>query len=347
MFTRRDAIRLGAGGTAGLLLGPGLPSPARAQAMTPLASLSTQNFNESTLKVLSRSDRIAMPSYRFGVVMRSGIAATGSSGSVQMESTADLVGVDAAMLRQIAHEAFSDFVGKIRATGRTVLGWEEITASTGFGRFEQTPAPFIKKPFADARTVALVSPEYLPLISLHTDAPLSDKSPFELGNWRAINAISAQLKCLVMIPTVVLDFAALTGSGHKVYGGSASVGIQPGLYLVPLFTQFSFFHAKIALAGEGGKLILEDRVSVGQAGTLVQTSNYNNREEVERWNSYANSLAWWNEPGAITPSRPSLAYEYSTYQYRVDPATFGEACLDAARAANTIYAGAVNANPPA
>lgn len=192
----------------------------------------------------------------------------------------------------------------------------------------------------------MVAPEYLPLVSLHSDAPLSDKSPFQLGNWRALNAISADLKCLVMIPTVVLDFAALTGSGHKVYGGAADVGIQPGLYLVPLFTQFSFFHAKIALAGEGGKLILEDRVSVGQAGELVQTSSHNNRAEIEEWNSYLASGVWWSQPWAAGPMRPTQAYDFSTYQYRVEPGAFAAACLDGARSAHAVYVGAVDANPP-
>ena len=346
MPTRRDALILGAGGAAGALLGlPG--TAAAAQGMVPLQSLSAGNFHQSMAKILARTSRIAMPSYRFGVVMRSGIAATGNSGSVTVEATADLVGVDLAMLQRIAHSAFSDFVERIRATGRTVLGWNEISATPGFAKLERTPVPFLKKPFADARSVALVSPEYLPLISLHSDAPLSDKSPFQLGNWRALNAISAELKCLVMIPTIVFDFAALTGSGHKVYGGTANVGIQPGLYLIPLFTQLSFFHAKIALAGDGGKLILEDRVSVGQAGQLVKTSSQNNRAEIEEWNAYVRSNAWWNQPNLAGPLRPTLAYDYSTYQYRVNPDDFTAACLDGARAAHSIFAGAVNANPPA
>jgi hypothetical protein len=315
--------------------------------MVPVTALGPANFNTSMAKVLTRSDRIAVPSYRFGVVMRSGIGATGNSGSVRVEASADLVGVDLPVLREVAHRGFSDFIERLRATGRTVIGWEEITASKGFAKFEQTPVPFLKKPFADARTVALVSPEYLPLVSIHTDTPLSDQSPLSLGNWRALNSISAELKCVVMIPTVVLDFAALTGSGHSVYGGAANVGVQPGLYLVPLMTQFNYWHAKIALAGEGGRLILEDRVSVGQAGELVQTSSYNNRDEVERWNAYVNSMAWWNEPNLAGPARPTGAYDYSSYQYRVAPDAFAAACLDGARAAHSVYIGAVDANRPA
>lgn len=346
MPTRRDALILGAGGMAGALIGSG-HSAVAAERMTPLQSLAIGNFHQSMAKIMARTSRIALPSYRFGVVMRSGISATGNSGSVTVEAAADLVGVDQAMLQRIAHAAFSDFVERIRATGRTVLGWNEISATSGFAKLARTPVPFVKKPFADARSVALVAPEYLPLVSLHSDAPLSDKSPFELGNWRALNAISAELKCLVMIPTIVFDFAALTGSGHKVYGGSANVGIQPGLYLVPLFTQLSFFHAKIALAGDLGKLILQDRVSVGQAGALVKTGSFNNRAEIEEWNAYVRSNVWWSQPNLAGPLRPTQAYDYATYQYRVNPDDFNTACLDAARGVHAVFAGAVDANRPA
>jgi hypothetical protein len=150
-----------------------------------------------------------------------------------------------------------------------------------------------------------------------------------------------------MTPSLVLDFAALSGSGHSVYGDGANVGIKPGLFLVPLFTHFNFYHAKIALAGEGGRLILEDRVAVGQAGQLVQTSNFNNNAEIEEWNAYVRSNAWWTEPGLAAPSRPTLGYNYSSYQYRVDPALLQAAVMDAARATHGLYMGVINANPPA
>lgn len=346
MMARRDLIKGGLG-TLGVLAAGGGALPALAQSkMVPLSALSAGNFDHSMAKVLARSERIAIPSYRFGMVLRSGVSATGSSGEVTTELAADLVGVDAAMLRGIAHQMFSDFVERLRATGRTLVGWNEIQGSAAFKKFQISQDPFVKRPFTDARTVAVVTPEYLPLINVHLDAPLSDQSPLSLGNWRAINALSVETKSLVMIPRLVFDFAALTGSGHRVYGSSASVGIQPGLHLVPVFTQFQFYHAKIALAGEGGRLVLEDRIAVGQAGELVKTGSFNNRDEVERWNSYARSNAWWSGPNPA-PDRPSRAYDFSTYQYRVDPSQLTSAILDAARSAHGVFMGVINANRPA
>lgn len=347
-WDRRSVLHGGAGIMGALAAGGLAAPPARAaEGMVPLSGMSLKNYHQVMAKILARTTRIAVPSYRFGLVMRNGMGASSGQGSNKVDLTADLVGVDAALMRQIAHLAFTDFIERLRATGRTVLGWNEISASEGFKKLDPTPDPFLKKPFADSRTVAVVSPEYLPLLTIGPEAPLSDRSPFNLGNARALNAMSAALKCVVVIPSLVMDFAALSGSGHSTYGGGANVGIQPGLFLVPLFTHCNFFHAKIALAGEMARVILEDRIAVGQAGQLVQTSNFNNNAEIEEWNAYVRSNAWWTEPNMAAPSRPTLGYNYSTYQYRVDPALLQTAALDAARATHGLYMGVINANPAA
>lgn len=343
MLTRRDALTLTTGSMAlaGLGLGFGPPAEA-ADRMWPLNAIPPSALNPTGIKVLASSPRIAVPSYRFGIVMRSGISATGSSGAVTMEAAADLVGVSLEQIRAIADGAYADFMTQLAATGRPIVSQAEMAASSGYRKLESTPTPFVKKPFADARSVVMVSPNNLPLVNQHSDAPISDKSPLSLGNWRAINQMCVDLRCVVMIPSVVIDFAQLSGSGHSVYGSSARVGIQPGLFLVPLFTQLSAHFAKIAIAGPGGKIILKDRVAIGQAGELVQSSSYNNRAEVDWWNA----VGRW-DANAAPGSAPTQAYDYSTYQYRVDPPLFASACLDAARTMNRIYVEAAIANKPA
>lgn len=349
MWDRR-AILSGTMGaiSAAMIGGGGTTAPAAAaKQMIGIGAMGTQNFNTAMAKVLARTQRIAIPSYRFGLVLRSGISATSDAGDVQMEAAADLVGVDVAMMRKIADRMFTDLVAQLQAAGRSVMTPDEVMATKAVQKFTVTPDPFVKKPFADARTIAVVTPEYQPLINMHIDAPLSDQSPASLGNWRAVNALSVETKSLVLLPRIVFDFAALTGTGHKVYGGTASVGVQPGMYLVPVLTSFGFYHAKIALAGDIGHLRLEDRVAVGQAGELIQSGSFNNRDEVERWNSYVNSNAWWTMPGGAAPGRPTRAYDFSNYQYRVDPAMLEQVCFDGALVTHRIFAGAITANPPA
>lgn len=344
----RRAVLGGTMAAMGVLATGGFAAPAQAaQKMIGIGAMGAANFNTAMAKILARARRIAIPSYRFGMVLRSGISATGDAGNVQMEAAADLVGVDVGMMRAIADRMFRDFVAQVQATGRSVMTPDEIMATKAAGKFTITQDPFVKKPFADARTIAVVTPEYQPLINMHIDAPLSDQSPLALGNWRAANALSVETKAVVLLPRIVFDFAALTGSGHKVYGGSASVGIQPGMYLVPVLTSFGFYHAKIALAGDIGHLRLEDRVALGQAGELVKSGSFNNREEVDRWNSYVASNAWWTQPGGAVPGRPTLAYDFSTYQYRVDPALFEQVCLDGATATHRVFAAALAANQAA
>jgi len=342
MLTRREAMKFGGAAAACVGLGFNSGDLLAADRMWPLNGIPTNALNPAGIKVLANAERIAVPSYRFGVVMRSGISATGGSGTVHMEASADLVGVTLEKMRLIADAAYADFIQKLGATGRPLVTADEMAASAGYRKLEPTPVPFVKKPFADARTVVMVSPNTLPLVSQHSDAPISDKSPMSLGNWRAINQMCVDLKCVVMIPSLTIDFAQLTGSGHSVYGSNARVGIQPGLFLVPLFTQLSAHHAKIALAGPSGKIILKDRVTIGQAGEMVQTSSINNRADVDWWNA----VGRW-DANATPSSSPGRAYDYSAYQYRVDPTTFSQACLDAAKAMNTIYAGAAGENRPA
>ena len=340
MISRRESIKLGAAGLATASLGLA-PQVQAAERMHPLSAIPPSALTPTGIKVLAEAVPIAVPSYRFGLVMRSGISATGASGNVTMEAAADLVGLSLADLREFADAAHADFMTQLAATGRPIVPLAEMQASRGYAKLEPTPVPFVKKPFADARSVVMVSPSSLPLISQHSDAPISDKSPLSLGNWRAINQMCVDLRCVVMIPSIVIDFAALTGSGHSVYGSSARVGIQPGLFLVPLFTQLSAHFAKIAIAGPGGKIILRERVAIGQAGELVQTSSQNNRAEVDWWNA----VGRW-DANAAPGSSPGRAYDYSTYQYRVDRAQFARACQDAARTMNGIYVAAAAAHRP-
>lgn len=76
--------------------------------------------------------------------MRNGIGASGGSGSgtAKADLTADLVGVDVTMVRQLAHMAFSDFIEKLRAAGRTVLGGTIFQAARGSRSSIRRPIPF-------------------------------------------------------------------------------------------------------------------------------------------------------------------------------------------------------------
>lgn len=330
MSTRREFVL---GGGAALAASVGFPATAQRYVSLEQVSLDALDVR-SFRPTLTRVDRLAVLGYRLGIVMRSGISASSSGNSVNMEASVQLTGVTLAAARAMADAAYADLISQLAATGRPLASREEILATKGYAKLKPTPVPFVKKPFADARQAAIVAPNGQDLFFQHIDVPLTDKSPMDLVNWRAINQMSVDLGAVILTPSVVIDFAELSGSGHRVYGGSSSLSVKPGIYVVDLLSGMGVNHAKIALAGEGGRGLLQRRVPIGQAGEFVKTADYNNRDEV----------AWWNMTAANAPSdvgRPTQSYSYSTYQYRVDPAQFAAAVGDGCRALNRAYAEAV------
>lgn len=334
---RRELLKtIGAGGA--LALGSGVLDLAAlaGQSYVGVNEVGLDDIDSRAISHLKKAERIAIPCYRVGVVTRSGVKASGRSGDVTVETSVQLTGVTLEDMRAIADKAFADFMEQIAETGRPVAPMEEIRSTKGWTKLDLTPAPFGKKPFADARYAVMVAPNDQDLIFTHLDSPLTDKGPASLGNWRALNQMSVDLQAVILLPTVVFDFAELSGSGFKAYSGSASVSVRPGIYVVDFFSGLSAYHAKIALAGDLGRALLKKRVSVGQAGEFVKTAQHDNKAEVQWWNSSVNSGN--AAPGSIGPT---LAYDISAYDYVVEPAAFESALLDGAHAMNRVFAEAV------
>ncbi|MDP1630548.1 MAG: hypothetical protein Q8L66_03925 [Caulobacter sp.] len=335
MSSRRDVVLGGAALAAGAAL------PVRAQTYVAPEQVSLAVLDSKAIRTtMGRNERLAVLGYRLGIITRSGISASTGQGTVSMEASVELTGVTLADARAIADLAYADLIGKLAETGRPIATLDEIRATKGYRLLKPAPIPFVKKPFTDARVAAIVSPNGQDLFFQHADSPLTDKSPMDLVNWRAINQMSVDLgNAVILTPVVVVDFAELSGSGHKVYGGSASVGVKPGIYVVNFFSGLGANQAKIALAGDGGRALLQKRIAVGQAGEFVKTGGYGNQAEV----------AWWNSMASTASSnigRPTLSYEVSNYQYRVDPPLFAKAVLDGCKAMNRAYAEAAATMQP-
>jgi len=327
-------------GMGALLLAALMATGAGAKEITP-EQLTSDSFDKGGIKLLTRTDRIAVPTYRMVFVVRNGMRAMGDSGNVSLEMSATLAGVALDDLRDIADQALADVLTQVAATGRPIVPLEEIQASKGWSELKTTAVPFEKSPFADARLFYVVTPRDRPLINGHYDAPISDQSPMALGNWRALNQISVDTKAVIVIPTVVIDFSEMSGSGFKVYSSSASLNIKPGLYVVPVLTKHHMFHAKIRIAGEGANMLLKDKVGIGQAGEFVETSRYGNKEEYQ---AIVGEL--WTNPNTPAWAIPSRVYEVSAHQYVVNRDIFREAVMDGVRAVNRGLAEAVSQYRP-
>lgn len=337
MHNRRELMLSGAAAAAA----SAIAGPAAAQRYVELNALSFADLDGRAIRsVMTKSEKIAVLGYRLGIITRSGISASTGQGNVSMDASVELRGVSMEMARAIADDAYADLMTQLAATGRPMATLDEVRATEGYRRLQATQIPFIKKPFADARQAAIVAPNGQELFFQHSDSPLTDKAPAALSNWRAINQMSVDLgNAIILTPVVVVDFAELSGSGHKVYGNAANVAVKPGVYVVEVFSGLGANQAKIALAGDGGRALLQKRVAVGQAGEFIRTSTYGNRAEVEWWNSIA--------PYATSNvGRPSTAYESSSYVYQVNPTAFHDVVVDGAKGMNRAFAEAVSSLRP-
>lgn len=333
MSTRREVLAGGGAATLGLAA-----TPAAADDSIPLTAATLAAFDSRPLSVLRRSAKVYIGSYRFGVVVRGGAFASTVGGTATAQTTVQLAGVTVEMLQAIATEAEGDLREKLTAAGRQVGDFAELAANREFASAQPTAQPFGKSPAADARLVVQVAPTGRPLLLTHSDSPLTDKSPFDQATARALSRASADMSAVILTPQVIIDFAQVGGSGVSGRGGSASVSVQPGLFLVPLFTNIMAWGARQKIAPEGGRGNLNKRILLGNAGEFVKTSDYSN----------ANQIADWNARVALgtAPAGRMDGYAMTTYQYVVDPGTFGQTCYNGAQVYNRIVAEAMQRFPP-
>jgi hypothetical protein len=300
-------------------------------------------IDSKDLKVLTRSPNIAVAGYRVIFVVRNGIAASADAGDVSSETLVTLAGVDTTHLQAIADKAYANLIEQLAPTGRALVSREAIKASKGFAKLEITEAspekPYFRKPLADSRTFAVYAPSEFPLWWGHFDAGIGDKAAMALGNWKALNQLSVDTKAVIIVPQLAIDFAALKGSGHSNFSGGASTEAKASLRILEMQTLLRAFHAKIAMAGEGGVGILRKPLPLAaSAGKFVSLREWGNQDDVR----FANLLA-------SNSSNPNLGPGYSMagkeIAYVADPAAFEAAVLEGAKHYNAMIASALIAYP--
>ncbi|MBL8559092.1 MAG: hypothetical protein JNM47_10250 [Hyphomonadaceae bacterium] len=333
--TRRDITR-GAALTA-VATAAGLGT-AQAQSYVDEGALSFADFDRRAVTgILNQADPVALPGYRLGFVVRSGINAITTGGRAMAQMDVELGGLDLQTARSIADAALADFTEQVRATGRPIIGLEEIRAQPAYRDLKLAPVPWTGRIPADARTFAYVAPNNHDLFFINLDVP-NDQGAFGLTNPRAFNKICAGLGAITATPTLVIDFAELTRSGGGAWSGSASTGARPGLFMPELVTGGLFHFGRNAMAGGGNRTGLQKRVRLGDAGQMIQTSSANNQAEI----------AWWNSSAAMGVQGPGSPNSYSmaAYRYQIDRAVFRERVLAGARALNRAMAQALAENRP-
>jgi hypothetical protein len=339
-LTRRDLARGAAAAAGAGALAPAAlaPAVARAQSYVDMAALSWADFDRRAVSgILNQADPVALPGYRLGFVVRNGINAITTGGRAQSQTDVELGGLTLELARSIADEALADFTAQVQATGRPVIGIEEVRAQPAYRELRLAPVPWTGRIPADARTFAYVPPNGRDLFFINLDVP-NDQGPFGLANGRAFNRICAGLGAICATPTLVIDFAELARSGGGAWSNNASTSSRPGLFMPEMVTGGLFHFGRNAMAGGGNRSGLQKRVRLGQAGQMVQTSQFDNQAEV----------AWWNSAAATGTQGPGAPNSYSMagYRYQIDPPAFRQAVLTGARALNRALAQALSENRP-
>ncbi|KAF0106039.1 MAG: hypothetical protein FD128_2189 [Hyphomonadaceae bacterium] len=302
-------------------------------------ALSWSDFDRRAVSgILNQADAVAIPSYRLGFVVRNGINAITTGGRASSQTDVELGGLDLAIARSIADEAMADFIVQVRATGRRIIGAEEVKASPSYRELKLAPIPWTGRLPTDARTMAYVAPNNHDLFFINLDMP-NDQGAFGLTNPRAFNKICTALGAIAATPTLVIDFAELARSGGGAFAGHASTSARPGLFISELLSGGLFHFGRNAMVGGGNRSGLQKRVRLGDAGQMIETRNRNNAAEV----------AWWNSSAAMGVQGPGSGpngYVMAGYRYQVDPAAFRALVLAGARALNRAIAQGLAENRP-
>lgn len=183
--------------------------------------------------------------------------------TVKMEKL--LQGIDEATMQAIADAAYTDFMAKLAASGREVVPVETILAAEDFEAIEKTGVNPYKKDSGWFRPndIYVYSPQALPLWFGHFDANgFGNVGPLSIGNWKRLNSISVDQNAVLVIPQIVINFAAMQSSGRNKLFRKAEVSSEEVVHAVPATTLMHGFHAKKKVAGDLYSVSLKERLDV-------------------------------------------------------------------------------------
>ncbi len=335
----------GVGGSAADLAAQAAPPPPD----VPTISIDTKKNFEAKVKFLNRSNRVVVAGFRVGFIVPDSVTASVAAGyqfggthtsGAKSKTAVELAGVDTATLQAITEELYQDFLADLKASGREVVAMDEFKASEGYGSLDLTEKPYIKQSkFLQDRTLSVYTPEVLPLWWEHGNQ-IGDKSPFAIGNWKALGAISVDLDAVVVAPTYLISFASLESSGNKRglfsgYGsGRASTAAAPNMVLIGRETKMLAVHFKKKVAGEAGAVALKDDIVVGDFGAEMVTLDESDNNNAARAGliGLANASGSQGLFAAAGASRSS-----QTLAVRTNPGHFTAYSLAALRGVNQVY----------
>lgn len=306
------------------------------------ASLDLKNDLIGDMKTMSR---VVVPQFRVAFVAKTGVSARGGAGLSNLGQSTGynrtitqaqsarvdmmLGNVDYALMQGLTEQLYADFLKRLAAGGKQVVSVDEMRKSSGYPKIEpvKLDKPYVKSPFDDAREFIFATPRELPLAFMHIDTHLGNAGAFDQNTTKAFAELGATLDALVLIPTVIVDFAQLESSGNSRFATSAEANATPriGISAATLLIGMIGKDAKIFFHGDARFARLERPFFVdGEFGSVKSVDSFDNV-------ALANSLT------ALSGTQ-GTQYRYDKRLVTADAAQYAKKVLQAGATINQAFA---------
>lgn len=305
------------------------------------ASLDLKNDLIGEMKAMNR---VVVPQFRVAFVAKTGVSARGGAGLANLGQSTGfnrtitqaqsarvdmmLGNVDYALMQGLAEQLHADFLKRLAANGKQVLSLADMKKSSGYPKIEpvKLDKPYVKSPFDDTREFIFATPRELPLAFMHIDTHLGSAGPFDQNTTKAFAELGATLDALVLIPTVIVDFAQLESSGNSRFATSAEasatpkVGISAATMLIGMIGKDAkiFFHGDARFSRLNQPFFAE-----GEFGTVKSVDSFDNV-------ALANSLT------SLTGTQ-GTQYRYDKKLVTADPAQYAKKVMQVGATINQAF----------
>jgi len=221
--------------------------------------------------------RIAVPVFRVGFIVQTKAAADSMAafdrdrGGARAVMTVTLGGIDEELMQAITDKAYQDYLARLKEAEFDVVPFKEIKATKGYQQIKFYDGDYSKNMFGTA--VVVFTPTGMPLF-WEGGNPIGNVT-FDMG--QPYNRLSGETNSMVVLPTMVINFAEMSSSGRSFFANKASVGAEMGITLSKLSLQhMRIGHEKIstAIIFSAMPKVKEPLSIAGNFGEMVTDDSY-------------------------------------------------------------------------
>lgn len=254
----------------------GLVSLAQLELMPPSAAPFAPSLVVTGGKHLSGRPKIAVPTYALAFVQgaQASASAAGAGSSITPRRTkiaTRLVGLSDAIAVQLAQEAHQDLVRRLREGGFEVVDAAAVWAAPHAAELGRHDGPYGAMAPDKSRGWVSYAPAAAPLIRGYAfeqgmAAMSMSRSLLTLGH------VSKETDAVLLLPRLMIDYAAIESTGRRMYVGSAQVGVELKFSLSP-HSRTDFIMGNARGGAMGGAITTRGHASEEPFGILAQASD--------------------------------------------------------------------------